>query len=189
MNHFLALRLADDPRDRLAAVADRLQAWQLPASWVHPDDYHLTVAFLGAVDADEARYLPYSIASVAGSLRRPQLRFSGLGASGGRTEPRVVYTALDDPEQACAGIHRDLCDCLGMEPERQFMPHVSICRPRSATPRDLAGAANRSWPLLLEAHGLADWGPCPTTDLVLYRTQPERGTRYQEVQRWPLIAA
>src|SRR4051812_13252402 len=112
MIHFLALRLADEPRDRLTIVSERLQAWQLPASWVHPDDYHLTLAFLGRVDPDEARFLPHVVADVAGSLRRPRLRFSGLGAFGGRTEPRVVFAALEDPEAACAGMHLDLCEAL-----------------------------------------------------------------------------
>lgn len=186
MNHFLALRLADEPRDRLAAVAERLQAWQLPAAWVHPDDYHLTLVFLGALDADEARVLPHLIDGVASSLRRPQLRFSGLGASGGRTEPKVVFAAIEDEEHACAGMHADLCEALDHAPERRFMPHVTLCRPRSPVPRD---AGNRDWPQLFAANGIADWGICQTTDLVLYQTRPELGTRYQPLASWQLVAA
>lgn len=191
MNHFLALRLADEPRDRLAAVAERLQAWQLPAAWVHPEDYHLTLVFLGGLDADEARVLPHLVESVASSLRRPRLRFSGLGASGGRTEPRVVFAALDDHEQACSGMHADLCDALGLAAERHFMPHVTLCRPRTATPRGgpARDPGNRGWPQLFAANGLADWGECQTTDLVLYQTRPDLGTRYQALASWQLVAA
>jgi 2'-5' RNA ligase len=190
MNHFLALRLADEPRDRLAAVAERLQAWQLPASWVHPEDYHVTVAFIGELDDDEQRILPHVVGDVAGSLRRPRLRFSGLGAQGGRSEPRVVFAALDDPEQACAGIHADLCAALDVSAQRQFAPHVTLCRPRPATARELAsGSGGRDWPGMFAANGLADWGDCPTTDLVFYQSGGNRPTRYLELARWRLVAA
>ncbi len=195
MNHFLALRLADEPRDRLAAISSRLQEWNLPAAWVHPEDFHLTLLFLGRCDADEARTLPYSIEDLAQSLPRPRLRLAGLGALGGRTEPRVVYAGLEDRDGACALAHRDLCDALGMKPEAHFHPHITICRPRTPPPFDQAQPslrwsrpARRDWPCLLEAHGLADWGECPTTELVLYRST-DRTPRYAELASWRLLNA
>lgn len=189
MNHFLALRLADEPRDRLAAVAERLQAWQLPASWLHPEDYHLTLAFIGELDDDEQRILPHLVGDVASSLRTPRLRFSGLGAQGGRTEPRVVFAALSDPDQACAGMHADLCATLDVTAQRQFAPHVTLCHPRPSVSHGLGSAASgRDWPGLFAANGLADWGDCLTTDLVLYQSGGNRLTRYQELARWPLVA-
>lgn len=187
MNTFLALRLADGPRDRLAQVAERFQAWNLPASWVHPEDYHLTLLFLGKLDADEAGTVPQAVDLVANSLRRPSLRFVGLGASGGKNEPRVVYAALSDVEHACADMYGDLCDAMGMKPEPRFLPHVTICRPRPSTPRELSDQPlYRDWPHLLEANGQADWGDCETTHLVLYGTQVERIPRYRELASWPL---
>lgn len=188
MNTFLALRLADRPRDMLSALSERLQAWNLPAAWTHPEDYHLTLLFLGRLDADEARSLPSAVEIVADGVRRPRLAFSGLGATGGRTEPRVVYAALRDEEDACAGIHHDLAGALALEPEKRFMPHVSLCRPRPAHQRaDAELPGNRDWPQLLEAHGLAEWGPCEVTHLVLYRTEPERRPRYRQLAAWPLV--
>jgi 2'-5' RNA ligase len=189
MNHFLALKLAGPARDRLAVVAERLQAWQLPAAWVHPDDYHLTLAFLGELDDDESRVLPHLVHDVAGSLRRPQLRFSGLGAFGGRSEPRVVFAALDDPEGACLGMHTDLCAALELKADRQFSPHVTICRPRPSSAREAAAAGMRDWPALFAANGLADWGDCPTTELVFCQGRADRQPRYAELARWPLVAA
>jgi 2'-5' RNA ligase len=190
MNTFLALRLADAPRDRLAQVAERLRAWNLPAAWVHPEDYHLTLLFLGRLSADETSMLPAAVDLVASSLRRPRLRFAGLGATGGRTEPRVVYAACADAAGGCADMHLDLSDALGMKPEaRPFLPHVTVCRPKTATPREVREQPlMRDWPHLLEAHGQADWGDCETTHLVLYRSEPEGATRYRELASWPLAA-
>lgn len=188
MNHFLALRLADGPRDRLAQVAERLQAWDLPAAWVDPEDYHLTVAFLGHLDDDEAHLLPSAIDLVASGLRRPDLRFTGLGAWGGRSEPRTVFAALSDTDGRCADIHRDLSDALALTDERAFAPHVTLCRPRRGgawqTP-----APGRTWSDLFLANGLADWGSCDTTDLVFYRRHEGPGPRYDVLADWPLVAA
>jgi RNA 2',3'-cyclic 3'-phosphodiesterase len=189
MNHFLALRLDHASRDRLAEHALRLQEWHLPANWVHVEDYHLTLLFLGRIDADEARTLPYTVERIADGLVRPRLRLAGVGAFGGRTEPRVVFAALADPEAACAQAHRDLAEAVGVEAERRFQPHIALCRPRPPGPgeRDLI-TARRDWPQLIAANGEADWGDCVVTDLVLYRST-ERTPRYESVASWKLLQA
>lgn len=189
MNYFLALRLADEPRDRLAELCRRLQEWNLPANWVHPEDFHLSLLFLGKLDEAERRTIPYTISDIADSLHRPRLRMAGLGAFGGSTEPRVVYAAMEDPAGICLQAHRDLCEILGMDTDRKFLPHVTICRPRSPLPSEIRDAHRRTWPQLLEAHGLADWGDCQTTDLVLYQSNHDRSPRYSEIASWPLLKA
>ncbi len=185
MHHFLALRPDGATRDRLAAISDRLRAWELPATWTHPDDLHLTVAFLGHLDDDEAALIPAAIDDVARSIRRPSLQLAGLGASGSRgaglqTVPRAVFAAVADPAGICTDVHRDLAECLEQRPDATYRPHVTLCRPLPHAP---AGQLFRDWPHLLEAHGLADWGPCTIEALVLYRAT-ERRPRYEELTRW-----
>lgn len=187
MNHFLALRLADRPRDLLATLSLRFQDWRLPATWVHPQDLHLTLCYLGHCNSDELRTLPYAIGDLARTLVQPRLRLAGLGAAGGKTEPREVFAAVEDPAGLCATTHAGLAETLGLAAERHYHPHITLCRPRSVTPFD-AARSRRDWPQLLEANGLADWGDCPTTDLVLYRSS-ERTPRYEALEEWPLIAA
>ena len=183
-NHFLGLRLNLDSVERLRAIADRLQQWELPARWTHPDDYHLTLVFLGELDDDAARYLPDAIAEVAGSQRAPQLSFSGLGASGSNGDgPKYVFAAVDDPEQGCDGMRRDLCEVLEEAPGRDFRPHVTLCRPQP-TPAKLP--LFRDWPHLLEANGQAQWGACVVSDIVLWRSSGAGATRYEALASWKL---
>lgn len=186
MNHFLALRPDSATRDRLAAVSDRLRAWELPATWTHPDDYHLTLLFLGELSADEAMWIPSAIDEVAHSLRRPTLHLAGLGASGtrGETVPGYVYAAAADAERFCADLRHDLGECLDEATTTPYIPHVTLCRPQSANPRNHVALA-RDWPLLFAAHGMADWGACVVDALVLY-CSTTRTPRYQEITSWPL---
>jgi len=140
VNHFLALRPAAHVRDRLAEVAARLRAWELPARWVHPEDYHCTLCFLGHLDDDEARVLPRAVDEVAGSLEAPPLTLDGLGAFGGKRMPRTVFAALGDPEEALAGYHHDLAQAAEEPPERRFRPHLTLARPTGS------GEPGRDWP-------------------------------------------
>lgn len=183
--YFVALRLDDDSRERLAAVAERLRAWNLPARWTHPDDYHVTLVYLGMLDDAEASYLPTVLDELAGSCRRPALTFAGLGASGGSTEPKRVFAAAADHEADCARMRADLSEVLEVTPDARYLPHVTLCRPQPAPPRL---PLFRDWPHLLEAHGIAHWGACGTTDVVLWRRADGGVRRYAEVARWPLIA-
>jgi 2'-5' RNA ligase len=184
-NAFLALSLSDETRERLMQLSARLQQWQLAASWVERDDFHVTVLFLGTLSNAEIDTVPQAVDLVAGALVRPRLRLAGLGARGGQREPRVVYVALEDGRGGCRDLHDDLSAAIGEAPAKDFLPHITICRPRPAGGHD-AIPGGRDWPQLLHAHGEADWGDCLVTGLVLYQRNLERGPRYRSVANWPL---
>lgn len=183
-NHFLGLRPDAATVDRLVALAGRLRAWGLPARWTRPEDLHLTLCFLGPLDAARADTVRRSVAETAGAQRIPELALTGLGAAGGRGEhPRAVFAAVADPEAGCDGIRRDLCDALEREPEPDFRPHLTLCRP---SPPEPGLPLFRDWPHLLEAHGQADWGACSVSSVVLWRSGGSGASRYETLAEWPL---
>jgi 2'-5' RNA ligase len=95
-----------------------------------------------------------------------------------------VFAAADEAEGTCSALRADLHAALDLTPEGGFRPHVTLCRPQAAH----GGLpAQRDWPQLLEAHGLADWGACGTTDIVLYRSSGVGTTRYEALESWPLL--
>ncbi len=195
MNHFFALLPDEATRDRLQAVAERLQAWSLSAAWVDPLDYHLTVLFLGDLTAEEGGLLPYAVEPLITALPRPELRLAGLGATGTRRGgagevPRAVYAAARDPRAACGALHRELAECLGETPRSgAFIPHLTLCRPQPPSSAEArAQHPLRGWPHLLEAHGEADWGPCQLTHVALLRSEGGH-LRYRRIAEWPLLTA
>lgn len=186
MRAFFALELGEAARARLEDVCRQLQRWELPARWTHPYDLHVTICYLGDVEEHELGWICHSADTIAGAQVVPHLHMPGLGAFAGRRAPRVVYAAVHDPEEWCAHLHRDLAEAVSVEVEPHYLPHITLCRPRSDAPR-----GKRSWAELLTAYGQAAFGPCEVTALHLYRSdaRPDGQRRYRSLASWPLIGA
>ncbi|TVR41189.1 MAG: RNA 2',3'-cyclic phosphodiesterase [Planctomycetota bacterium] len=182
MRCFLALCPDADGAERLEILTRPLRQWDLPARWQHHQDYHLTLCFLGHLDHQEAFAVRYSVDELAGSLVRPALALSGLGAFGGKTYPKVLYCGITDAEQRCIDYHHNLCDALSIRPNRDFHPHITLCRPQGPGER-----LGRGWAEMIGAFGGAEWGPITMSHLVLYESRGGPGQRYHPLHAWPLI--
>jgi RNA 2',3'-cyclic 3'-phosphodiesterase len=125
------------------AIADALRAWQggLPgARWIEPGDFHVTLRFIGDVDATTAD----DVVEALSEMRvRPALTVTldGLGIFGG-DRPRALYASVV-PEAELTDLQAEqerLVRRAGVEPERRkFTPHVTLARlRRDATPEAAA---------------------------------------------------
>ena len=108
------------------------------ARWVDPENYHLTLRFIGDVDDDVA----HEIASVLGRVNRApfELHVDGLTFFGGK-KPRAVVAAVP-PVAALLEVQAEqerLMQRIGLEPEgRKYTPHVTLARLRDASSRQVA---------------------------------------------------
>jgi RNA 2',3'-cyclic 3'-phosphodiesterase len=117
-------------------VADSLSMMRggLPgARWIDPENYHLTVRFIGDIDDALAR----DIAGLLGRVqRRPfELRLDGLTSFGGR-KPRalVASVAAATPLLELQAEQERLLQRLGLQPEgRKYIPHVTLARLRETS--------------------------------------------------------
>jgi 2'-5' RNA ligase len=108
------------------------------ARWIDPENYHLTLRFIGDVDDSLAR----EIAWLLGQVRRREfeLRLDGLSSFGGRKPRAVVATVAPSPSvMELQAEHERLMQRVGLEPERRkYTPHITLARLRDATSRDVA---------------------------------------------------
>ncbi len=108
------------------------------ARWIDPENYHLTLRFIGDIDGGLAR----DIAGLLGRVQRApfELRLDGLSSFGGR-KPRAVVAAAA-PVAALMELqaeHERLLQRLGLEPEgRKYTPHVTLARLRDSSSRQVA---------------------------------------------------
>jgi len=131
---FTGLELPTDVAQSLATLRGGLPG----ARWIDPEDYHLTLRFIGDVDDTVAR----EVASLLGKVSRPplELRFDGLSSFGGRRPRAVIATLAQTPAlMELQAEHERLIQRVGLEPEgRKFTPHVTLARLRDSSSRQVA---------------------------------------------------
>jgi len=152
------------------------------ARWITPDNYHLTLRFIGDVDDVTAQ----EVASLLGRVRRGafQLHLEGLTSFGGRRPRAVVATVA--PEQALLDVqaeHERLMQRMGLEPEgRKYLPHITLARLRDSSSLDVAD--------YLSARGYFRTAPFPISRFVLFSSRNSvGGGPYVVEASYPLVPA
>lgn len=108
------------------------------ARWIDPENYHITLRFIGDVDNSVARDLYGLLAEIH---REPlNVTLEGLDAFGGK-RPRAIVARVT-PDRALVELqaaHERKIRKAGVAPEgRKFSPHITLARMREASPLDVA---------------------------------------------------
>jgi 2'-5' RNA ligase len=108
------------------------------ARWIDPENYHVTLRFIGDVDDDMA----HEVESLLGRVRRGrfELRIEGLTSFGSK-KPRAVVASVEpsSPLMEAQAEQERMMQRIGLEPEgRKYTPHVTLARLRDASTRDVA---------------------------------------------------
>ncbi len=116
------------------------------ARWLEPADYHVTLRFVGDVDARTA----HDVAETLDDIRRPAppVAFDGLGWFGG-DKPRALIARIraDAALIELQAEQERRLRRIGLAPEtRKFTPHVTLARLRGVGSRAVADyLASRGW--------------------------------------------
>ncbi len=108
------------------------------ARWLEPVDYHVTLRFIGDVDARTA----HDVAETLDGIRRPPtpVAFDRLGWFGG-DKPRALVARIraDLALMELQSEQERLLRRIGLAPEtRKFTPHVTLARLRGVGARAVA---------------------------------------------------
>jgi RNA 2',3'-cyclic 3'-phosphodiesterase len=103
------------------------------ARWLEPEDYHITLRFIGDIDARTAR----DIDDALSDIRRPKafVRFEELSWFGGDKPRAIVAKVKADPALMDLQAEQERrLRRIGIEPEtRKYTPHVTLARLRGAS--------------------------------------------------------
>lgn len=126
------------------------------ARWIDPENYHITLRFIGDVDHKTADEVADSLDLLSNSLRFP-IRLTQLGSFGG-DKPRALFASVEQSEALTRlqAAHERMLQRAGLTPEgRKFVPHVTLARLRGAAAADVArfiADAGRFEPLTFSAY-------------------------------------
>jgi RNA 2',3'-cyclic 3'-phosphodiesterase len=108
------------------------------ARWLEPEDYHITLRFIGDIDARTAR----DIEETLGEIHRSKalVRFEQLSWFGGDKPRAIVAKVKADPAvMDLQAEHERRLRRLGIEPEtRKYTPHVTLARLRGVRQASVA---------------------------------------------------
>lgn len=149
--------------------------------WVDPENYHITLRFIGDVDGRTASDVADLLMRVR---RRPfKLHLDGLGAFGGR-KPRAIYARVaPTPELMALQMETEqTIQRSGLPPEgRKFIPHVTLARLRDVNQLAVAD--------YLSVRGSYASMPFEVSRFVLFSAQPHSGGGpYIVEEAYPLAA-
>jgi 2'-5' RNA ligase len=149
------------------------------ARWIDPDNYHLTLRFIGDIDDVLAR----EIGAMLRHVRRPAfaLQIDGLTSFGG-SKPRAVVAAVPAVPELLdlQGDHERLMQRLGLEPDRKYRPHVTLARLRDTSNREVAEYLSTRQPFRTPSF--------PVSRFVLFSSRASVGGPYVIEEEYPLAA-
>ena len=153
---FIAIRMPEQIKDAVAAAQSELRE-ALPergVTWTKREQLHLTLKFLGNVDAQCVDALNEQLRAACQGFAPLTLRAECVGAFPDARLPRVVWAGLSDAEgqllKVQSAVEAASQTFTVLEPEKKFTGHVTLGRAKRINRRDsqvlsglLAGMADR----------------------------------------------
>lgn len=141
---FVAVVLPQDVKQAIGSVESQFRKSAPRVRWVSPENLHITLKFLGNVDADRLSDVEAAVREAVKGLKPFRLEFRGAGAFPNQKKPRVIWIGIEGEvsllSEAAERVDKALVD-IGFEAEdRPFRGHVTIGRCRDI--RDGAGVSD-----------------------------------------------
>jgi RNA 2',3'-cyclic 3'-phosphodiesterase len=175
--YFVGIELDDATRDACAAISERLLATGVSATFESAEKLHLTLAFLGNVDAARDGEIADAMRRAASEVAAFELVLDRVGAFPHERHPRVVYVGARKQGAGfrnAVGIVRSEYAHLGFAFKDDAVAHVTIARIKGNA-RIVPAPAVDVAPIALSA-----------TEIVLFESifdPSKRTTRYEIAAR------
>lgn len=137
------------------------------ARWIDPENYHLTLRFIGDVDGSVGRDVMQMLGEVRGHPF--EIVLDRLDQFGGK-KPRAVFAAARQSPALTdlQADHERLLQRIGLPPEsRKFTPHVTLARLRDSKTFEVAD--------YLASRGPYRSPPFPVSRFVLFSSRASTG--------------
>ena len=133
---FIAVELPATVISLLAKVQQDLKSSGLRAKWVRPENIHLTLKFLGNINAGDIHKIGSAMSDAAADFAPATLAVGGIGVFPGLKRPRVIWVGLGGQIQLLIDLQRKLEDNLAAigypKEKRPFKGHLTLGRIKKA---------------------------------------------------------
>ncbi|MGD8990732.1 MAG: RNA 2',3'-cyclic phosphodiesterase [Desulfobacterales bacterium] len=129
---FVALELPESIRASIGAAQKALQSYGFLVKWVRPENIHLTLKFLGNIDANRTDAVVNAMTLAARGRAALHLNASGIGVFPNARRPRVIWIGLggqvDHLKSLQQTLDAHLADSGFSAEKRPFKGHLTLGR-------------------------------------------------------------
>ncbi len=182
---FIAVTLDSKVMGKIATATAQLRPQVIGVRWVTPQNFHLTLKFLGDIDEAMVEAIKGRLGEQLSLFPRFSINAKGLGVFPSPKRPRVLWVGLTgDRLIALASRAESALQQVGFTPEtREFTPHLTIGRWRQA------GIASKSLNRELENWKTYDFGISRVESVSLFQSVlKSEGASYNRLATIPLNA-
>lgn len=183
-NYFYAVKIPEVEKNQLHRfVAEKKHNYPFK-NWVHPQDYHITLAFLGKIDEELLREANNNVQNHLFQEKSFSLTIRRLGIFGSKHSPRVFWADVY-PSSELLAIRQSVyqaCEQAGLVlDQRPFRPHITLAR-RWTGDGPFTDQLKRQ--VQLQNGTKISFS---VEEIVLYESWPQAIPRYKEVANFPLF--
>jgi 2'-5' RNA ligase len=128
---FIAIPIDEKWREQLIEKSTLLKSNLHFQKWTHPEDYHITLKFLGDTSVTKIQQIEKLLNDVAEVTNPFELRGEGWGTFGSQSSPSILWANVDGDLNSLTELHRKIeknLDGLFPRENRPFSPHLTIAR-------------------------------------------------------------
>jgi RNA 2',3'-cyclic 3'-phosphodiesterase len=131
---FICIEIPDSIKARIDQLQTTLRKLDAQVSWTKPSNIHLTLKFLGAVEASRIPKVCKAVERAAKGIEQFDIEVAGAGCFPSPRSPRVLWIGFSEVPQPLKQLYDNLEKELDREgfarEKRKFSPHLTIGRLR-----------------------------------------------------------
>lgn len=132
---FIGIDINEAVRRKLVAAQEQLAATGAGLKLVEPPNIHVTMKFLGEVSDDRIAPISEALERAAAGTKQFDIRVKGIGVFPNLGYIRVVWAGVADGRDEVTSLQQKIereLQPLGFRAERDFVPHLTIARVKTA---------------------------------------------------------
>ena len=187
---FIALPISDPVRREMELAQNELRAALSSRAirWTRPDQFHLTVKFLGDVPVDRVDLLIDFVRKACSDFSSLSLAAEGLGCFPNDRRPRVIWIGVRDNPPQLQSLQKTIdaatAEFGSAEREKDFKGHITIGRVKEISAFDRETLAG-----LLSMHQARNFGTWTANQVKIIRSElSESGATHKDVMAIQLNA-
>jgi len=182
---FIAVDITHEVRERIIQFIQVLQKVGGNIKWVHPENIHITLYFLGEVDEKTITSVEKIIQASMEGIRAFPVSVEGISVFPSMERPRVLWAGVKNGSGELKKIYHSIHHTLIREAidvkkgEKEYIPHLTLGRVKGRCDQKLVNEMNKAFNRM--------FGHFSVHEVVLYQsTLTKSGPLYDRINGFSL---